>query len=246
MSESNGAAGANVGDKERIVSLAGGGALAIAGIRMMLKERSPLAVGLIALGSALLYRGATKHCPMYEAAGIDRDPSDATNELGKAVKIEKDGVVTASQSVTINRPAQELYDLWRSGERLPEFIPILQSVHMHGEDRWEWIGTTPSGQALHWNTEVTEDKPGKSIRWHAVSDNDSNASAAHSGGVSFKELSGDKGTEVTWDIKVDAEHSILGAALAALFSAAPEQFLLESLRSFKQLAEAGELQPAQS
>lgn len=57
----------NVGDAERLVSLAGGGWLALTGL-----FRSGL-VGLlkVGLGSYLLYRGTTGYCPIYESAGVD-------------------------------------------------------------------------------------------------------------------------------------------------------------------------------
>ncbi len=57
----------NVGDMERLASLAGGGWLALTGL-----FRSGL-VGLlkVGLGGYLLYRGTTGYCAVYEAAGLD-------------------------------------------------------------------------------------------------------------------------------------------------------------------------------
>lgn len=57
----------NVGDIERLASLAGGGWLALTGL-----FRSGL-VGLmkLGLGGYLVYRGATGYCAVYEAAGLD-------------------------------------------------------------------------------------------------------------------------------------------------------------------------------
>ncbi|HSM37646.1 MAG TPA: YgaP-like transmembrane domain [Longimicrobiales bacterium] len=57
----------NVGDVERLASLAGGGWFALTGL-----FRSGL-VGLlkVGLGGYLLYRGTTGYCAVYEAAGLD-------------------------------------------------------------------------------------------------------------------------------------------------------------------------------
>jgi hypothetical protein len=57
----------NVGDIERLASLAGGGWLALTGL-----FRSGL-VGLLklSLGGYLMYRGTTGYCAVYEAAGLD-------------------------------------------------------------------------------------------------------------------------------------------------------------------------------
>jgi hypothetical protein len=57
----------NVGDMERLASLASGGWFALTGL-----FRSGL-VGLlkVGLGGYLLYRGTTGYCAVYEAAGLD-------------------------------------------------------------------------------------------------------------------------------------------------------------------------------
>jgi len=54
----------NVGDAERVVSAVAGGMLALAGLRGGL-------AGLAALvaGGALLFRGVTGHCSLYQALG---------------------------------------------------------------------------------------------------------------------------------------------------------------------------------
>lgn len=57
----------NVSDTERWVSLAGGAALAVGG----LARRSPGGALLALLGAALVHRGATGHCAVYRAAGMD-------------------------------------------------------------------------------------------------------------------------------------------------------------------------------
>ena len=60
----------NVADVERWASALGGAALTAYGIKQ-LKDRSPAGAALAAAGSALMYRGATGHCPVYAAAGIN-------------------------------------------------------------------------------------------------------------------------------------------------------------------------------
>ncbi|HEU0078302.1 MAG TPA: YgaP-like transmembrane domain [Longimicrobiaceae bacterium] len=57
----------NVSGTERWVSLAGGAALAVGG----LARRSPGGALLALLGAALVHRGATGHCMVYRAAGMD-------------------------------------------------------------------------------------------------------------------------------------------------------------------------------
>jgi uncharacterized membrane protein len=57
----------NVGDTERLASLAGGGALVAYGL-----FRGGLSgVGLALLGGAILSRGVTGHCSLYKAVGTN-------------------------------------------------------------------------------------------------------------------------------------------------------------------------------
>jgi uncharacterized membrane protein len=55
----------NVGQLERWISLLGGGALAVYALR-----RSLWGLILIGSGAALVYRGFTGHCAVYEAMSI--------------------------------------------------------------------------------------------------------------------------------------------------------------------------------
>jgi len=83
----------NVGTTERWASAIGGGALALWGLGLSLRRR-PIAGGLLAaLGGSLVYRGASGHCPVYEALDIDtaraerdaslRQPSDVVEEASE-------------------------------------------------------------------------------------------------------------------------------------------------------------------
>jgi uncharacterized membrane protein len=66
----NGTIDVNVGNFERALSAAAGGALLLWGLRR------PRGVLLGVLGTALAARGLTGHCPVYAALGIDLHPDD--------------------------------------------------------------------------------------------------------------------------------------------------------------------------
>ncbi|MDB6138137.1 MAG: hypothetical protein JWO94_1209 [Verrucomicrobiaceae bacterium] len=55
----------NVAEPERLVSVIGGVAALLSGLR----ARSTLGVVLALAGSALMLRGASGHCPLYTALG---------------------------------------------------------------------------------------------------------------------------------------------------------------------------------
>lgn len=59
--------GQNIGEIERVVSSILGGTMLLGG----LAKRSLPGFAIAATGAALLYRGATGHCTVYESLGLD-------------------------------------------------------------------------------------------------------------------------------------------------------------------------------
>src|SRR5437763_1608010 len=109
--------GVNVGDAERLLSLAGGGLLALYGL-----SRGNLpGLGLAAVGGALVYRGLSGHRDLYQALGVNTGEAHgpaASVAAGKGFKVVC--------SMTIQQPAGELYQAWRDFERLPGFMSHLE------------------------------------------------------------------------------------------------------------------------
>lgn len=61
----------NVSEVERIVSLAAGGSLVALGLLGRGRRLgAPSAVAALAAGAALVYRGASGHCPIFEMLGV--------------------------------------------------------------------------------------------------------------------------------------------------------------------------------
>src|SRR6058998_1696354 len=98
----------NVAGVERWASALGGAALAAYGIKQ-LKDRSPAGAALAAAGGALMYRGATGHCHMYAAAGINT--ADEGNDTREALAGPRG--VNVEEVVTINASAYALFAFWR-------------------------------------------------------------------------------------------------------------------------------------
>lgn len=94
---------ANVGTSERWISTLGGAALAAYGLRH-LSDHTLAAAAATAAAGTLVYRGTTGHCPMYGTLGV-------STARGR----EMDHVI--EDAVTINRPAAELRERWRTFER---------------------------------------------------------------------------------------------------------------------------------
>ncbi|HLM56687.1 MAG TPA: SRPBCC family protein [Pyrinomonadaceae bacterium] len=221
----------NVGQYERIACAVGGGALAVYGA-----TRGSLGgIALALLGAALVQRGVTGHCSVYSAmdystAGREglRNSDNVSVPAERGTKLEK--------SVTIDRPAGELYRYWRNFENLPRFMNHLESVHVTGEKTSHWVAKAPAGTSVEWDAEIYNEKEGEMIAWRTLE----GADVASAGSVHFEQAAGGRGTVVRVVLKYDPPGGKLGALVARLFGENPEQQIDEDLRRFKQLMETGE------
>ena len=222
----------NVADVERWASAIGGAALTAYGIKQ-LKDRSPAGAALAAAGSALIYRGATGHCPVYSAAGITTaNDTDGTREAlagPRGVHVE--------EVVTINAPADQLFRFWRNFEQLPRIMDHLVSVRQLDEQRSHWVARAPGKRTVEWDAEVISEIPGELIGWRTLE----GADVVSAGSVRFKRAFGGRGTEVHVRLQYDPPAGRLGATVAWLLGHEPSQVIREDLRRFKQLMETGEV-----
>jgi uncharacterized membrane protein len=208
---------AEASEIERWASLIGGGAMVLMGLR-----QGSLRGALTALaGGGLLYQGATKQSTIQqaqEAIGINQP-----------IKVEK--------TVTINKPADELYRYWHNFENLPTFMKHLKSVNVYNEKRSHWIANAPLGNSVEWDADILEDRQNEFISWASVE----GADVDNSGFVRFKKAPGDRGTEVKVVLEYNPPGGALGATVAKLFGEEPEQQIGDELRRFKMLMETGEI-----
>jgi uncharacterized membrane protein len=210
----------NVGYNERMAGALGGPLLALYG----LTRGTPIGLGLAAGGGYLLYRSLTGHCPIYQAAGIT-----TARRASEPLHVEK--------SVTINRPAEDLYRFWRDFTNLPRFMKHLDSVSASGQRRSHWVATGPAGVKVEWDAEITEDRPNELIAWRSLE----GADVANAGTVRFEPSTGGRGTVVRVVFDYTPPAGALGAAVSKLFGEEPRQQVEGDLRRFKSVMEAGEI-----
>ena len=222
----------NVADVERWASALGGAALTAYGIKQ-LKDRSPAGAAIAAAGSALMYRGATGHCPMYAAAGINT----ASDTEGTREALAGARGVLVEEVVTINAPAAQLYAFWRNFEQLPRFMDHLVSVVAVDDRRSHWVAKAPGRRTVEWDAEIINEVPGELIGWRTLDGSD----VVSAGSVRFKAAAGNRGTEVRVRLQYDPPAGRIGATVAWLLGHDPSQTIREDLRRFKQLMEAGEI-----
>ncbi len=215
----------NVGEAERLASLAGGGLLAAFG----LSRRSATGLVLAAVGGALAYRGFTGHCQVYQALGMSSAKGEHSRTAipsGQGVKIE--------ESTTIDRSPEELYAYWRRLENLPRVMPHLISVTDTGNNRWHWVAKGPTG-TVEWDAEIITDRPNELIGWRSLP----GSTVATAGSVHFQPAPGNRGTEVKVVLSYNPPAGQIGAAIAWLAGYDPQTEVREDLRNFKRVMETG-------
>ncbi len=158
-----------------------------------------------------------------------RDDDVATAGAGHAAR----DTITA-RSVTINRPARELYDFWRDFSNLPQFMANVVAIEIVDSRHSRWTVRAPAGTTVGWDAEITEDVPGKAIAWEGLGD------IRNAGRVAF-EAAGERGTVVTATIAYDPPAGAIGQLVAKLARREPSVQAAHDLRRFKQLMETGEI-----
>jgi len=139
------------------------------------------------------------------------------------------------KSVTINRPASELYAFWRNFENLPQFMRHLESVTVLDDKRSHWVAKGPMGKRVEWDAEIINEEMDRLIAWKSVE----NADVPNAGSVSFKTLPAGRGTQVQVNLEYKPPAGLLGAAIAKLWGEEPHQQVRDDLNRFKQLMETG-------
>jgi uncharacterized membrane protein len=218
----------NVGSSERAVSVAAGSILALLG----LSRRSLPGLLVGGIGGALAYRGATGHCPMYQALEIDTTQPQSDEESFE------DGVHVA-QAFLINRSPEELYSFWRNFENLPRIMSHLESVRVIDDRRSHWVAKANSlgGKQFEWDAEITRDDPNSLIAWQSMP----GADVENRGQIRFERGLGDRGTEVHVHMDYIPPGGAVGNFLAKMMGENPKRVVREDLRNFKRLMEMGEI-----
>lgn len=221
----------NMGTIERTLSLFTGAGL----VSFMLARRAsrnhlslrnylPLWVG----AGYLIYRGATGRDLFYQAMDIHR----AQTASFEGIQVQR--------TVTVKRPRDEIYLIWRNLRNLPKFMTHLERVQVDRSGngkRSHWVAKAPLGNEIEWDAEIVEERENELIAWESLP----GSSVESKGRVEFKEAPGGRGTEIHVSMQYKPPGGSLGAAFAKLFGEEPGQQVLEDLRHFKQIMETGEM-----
>lgn len=215
----------NVGATERRASIASG----LAMLSYLVTRRPDIKIGLpLGLEAGyMLYRGATGHCVFYQMLDINR-AEDGQN----GIRVQR--------SVTVNKPRDELFRIWRNFENLPRFMTHLNRVDVDeatGGTRSHWVAKAPLGREVEWDSEIIEERENEHLAWQSLP-----GSVVESrGAVDFRDEPGGRGTMVSVTMEYRPPAGSMGAAIAKLFGEEPTIQVREDLRHFKQYMETGEI-----
>jgi len=145
--------------------------------------------------------------------------------------------LSLTKTMTVNRPAEELYRFWRNFENLPRFMRHLEDVQITGEGRSHWKAKAPLGMTVEWDAEIVEDIPDQLIAWRSLP----GADVDNAGAVRFQPAPHNWGTEIRVEMWYRPPGGVIGDKIAHLFGEGPHQQIRDDLRRFKQLMETGEI-----
>jgi uncharacterized membrane protein len=219
-----------VGRAERWISGIAGVVLVGLGLR-----RKRLRRVLLPLGGGLIARGATGRCPVNRALGRNSALDEARTSpvaslgAGEGTRVE--------QSVIINRQCEDLFRFWRNFENLPRFMDNLESVRVLDAQLSHWVAKGPAGTRVEWDTEIHNEIENGLIAWRSLPGSE----VDHAGSVHFTPTA--NGTEVRVILRYSPLAGKIGSAVAKLAGEDPERQVVDDLRRFKQVMEAGEVSP---
>lgn len=211
----------NVSTNERILSASIGALILSNALGNFF--RHPLS-GLLktALGSYLIYRGASGNCTLYSIMG---------NE-GNAVH---SGSVNVRATMVVNKPKEEVYSYWRKLENLPAFMKHLRSVQEHDNKRSHWEAILPGNLGVvRWEAEIVEEEANRKIAWRSVE----GSTIENAGKVVFEEALGGQGTKLDIIISYRPPAGDIGRKIGSWMTPTVEKYIRQDVANFKDHIEA--------
>lgn len=204
----------NVSTLERIAMITSGGYLLYKGLSQ--ENKSVVKIGS---GGAMLLRGISGYCPVYDA--VDHLKNDKASNINIRI------------SSIINKPVNEVYTFWRDFENLPKFMTHIQSVKALSYTTSKWTVNGPAGIGiLSWKAEIIKDEKDRLISWNSLPD----SSVKNAGKVVFRP-SGNS-TEIIVTISYHAPLGIAGEGAAKLLNPFFEKLVKEDLMNLKTYLES--------
>lgn len=208
----------NLERAERWISVVGGGVLAVYG--MTRRDRSGALLAL--MGGSLAWQG------MHGGARL----TDVLH-AGNGAVADGAPVIEAEHAILVERPARDLYRVWRRLENLPRLMRQIESVLPLGGNRFRWTVRAPIG-TVAWDAEIVHEREDELIAWRSLEGSEID----HAGSVHFDASPrGGDATEVRVRLAYTPPPGPMGQVLAKLFGEDPERRVADDLKRFKRTME---------
>lgn len=222
--------GEEPGRMRQVASAFVGGAL----LSMGLKRGSAGGMAMALAGGGLIFRGTRGRALVEGIPGLRRRSLTGRGSREEAAVA---GGPVLERSITIQKPAPELYRAWRLAENLSKVMGHFADVTTVGPDLQHWKVNGPLGKTFEWNSRVVEEQPGELLRWES----ERGAQLPNEGEVRFRPAPGDWGTVVTLRLRFNPPGGPAGDAVMKLLGDVPTVLAHKALKRFKSLVETGEI-----
>jgi uncharacterized membrane protein len=148
------------------------------------------------------------------------------------------GTMRAHAVQTVLGAPEDLFRMWRNTALAPRWMEYVVSAEETSPGKAHWVlgdPEDPDGKRVEYDTTI-EEEAGSRIAWKSVTEG-----VSESGEVTFEPAENGRGTIVTLRETAAVPGGKLGIATAAIAKRSPRQVVIEDLRHFKQMAEAGEI-----
>jgi uncharacterized membrane protein len=231
-----GPSGTNVNQAERALSMLIGSILVASG----LKRRSLGGAVMALAGGGLVTRGVTGHSTMYQKLGLH---TEGGRKLSKT-RPDSEGL-EITRAVTIGKPAEDLYRLWRDPQVQSRLLGDYGEVALKDGKHMHWTLHGPMGSRIEWDSDIVEERPNELLGWKTRP----GAELPNEGSVQFSPAPGNRGTEVVLRMRFSPPGEVPAGGVMKLLGFIPKQLAYKALWRFKAFAETGEvpsikLQPA--
>jgi uncharacterized membrane protein len=137
------------------------------------------------------------------------------------------------RTITVKRPAADLYSFWRDLNNLGRLVPGKARVTAHSDKRSHWTVRVAGGFTFEWDAEIVRDEPDRIISWQSVSGSD----VQNSGTVQFKPLAPNV-TELEFLVEYVPPAGVFGRLAATLVRGRAEEEVVAALEQAKEMLEA--------
>jgi uncharacterized membrane protein len=142
-----------------------------------------------------------------------------------------------TRSVTVNKPAEEIFGFWRKLENLPLVADNLVSVTQTTSTESHWVTKGPFNSTLEWDAEITREEKNRLLSWRTKE----GSPVEHVGEIAFVAAPGGQGTEIRLTVEYVLPAGFVVSKLAGMSGRGPEQQAARQLGRFKALMEVGEV-----